>query len=208
MSLSLSSLISVLIFYLSLHLRLSHSPSLSLCVCLRVMLCWCWCWCCVVLLVKLCVRSCCVVEVWCLWCGVVCGVVMLLCCCVCVLLLCVWRAENRGRVDAENWQHVHMKKNMWTWCHYTRGDVLNRHKEVVGIYTRRLSACHTTHTHWPRGVVTCSRGSPKQPLDVTHFKVMRVGRAQHVPDSSNHSHSLMDLLSSSYPEGNCGGNQL
>ena len=37
---------------------------------------------------------------------------------------------------------------------------------------------------------------------------LRIGRERHVPDSSNHSLYLMKLLSSSYPEGNCGRNQL
>ena len=37
---------------------------------------------------------------------------------------------------------------------------------------------------------------------------LRIGREQHVADSSNHSRCLIKLFSFSNPEGNCGGNQL
>ena len=37
---------------------------------------------------------------------------------------------------------------------------------------------------------------------------LRIGREQHVPDSSNNSLYLIKLLSYSYPEANVGGNQL
>ena len=47
----------------------------------------------------------------------------------------------------------------------------------------------------------------KKRKNLTHIS-LRIGREYHVPDSSNHSLSLMKLLSSSDPEGNCGWNQL
>ena len=37
---------------------------------------------------------------------------------------------------------------------------------------------------------------------------LRIGREQHVPDSSNHSLYLVKLFSFSNLEGHCGGNQL
>ena len=43
---------------------------------------------------------------------------------------------------------------------------------------------------------------------ISHIFRLRVGREQHVPDSSDHSLYLMKLLSSSYPEGSFEGNQL
>ena len=62
--------------------------------------------------------------------------------------------------------------NMWTWCHN------------IGIHTRRISACHTTHTP-----DTHKNGS------------VSIGREQHFPDSSNHSIYLMKLSRSSYLSG-------
>ena len=40
------------------------------------------------------------------------------------------------------------------------------------------------------------------------FLSLRISREQHDPDSSNHSLYPIKLLSSSYPEGKCRGNQL
>ena len=40
-------------------------------------------------------------------------------------------------------------------------------------------------------LITCCRGSPKKLLDLSNFQVLRIGREQHVPDSSNHSLSLV-----------------
>ena len=48
----------------------------------------------------------------------------------------------------------------------------------------------------------------KETLGSFPFSSLRIGREQHVPDSSNHSPYLMKLSSSSYPEGNVGGNKL
>ena len=40
------------------------------------------------------------------------------------------------------------------------------------------------------------------------IKSLRLGREQHVPDSSNHPLYMMKLFNSSFLEGNFGGNQL
>ena len=60
----------------------------------------------------------------------------------------------------------------------------------------------------PRKVITCLRGSRKNPRWILPISSLRTGREQHVPDSSHHSLYLMKLSNSNSPEGNCGGNQL
>ena len=150
----------ILLFILSFvfsSLSLSFSSVFFLCLCLRVM----W-------YVSLCVVVCFVV-----WCVV----------CVCVVRCgacrVVWHAENpvsrlktppcvhskRPRVCR---QHAHMLFNMCAWCRYTRrrfecthGGVLDGHTGSSPVLLAKKS---------PRGVITCSRGSPKKPLDHTHFQ--------------------------------------
>ena len=49
-------------------------------------------------------------------------------------------------------------------------------------------------------VITCFRGSPKEPLVSFAFSSLRRGRTRNVPDSTNHSLHLIKM-SSSNPEG-------
>ena len=86
----------------------------------------------------------------------------------------------------------------------THGDVLNLHTEGGG----------------EAGVITVSSAYPNLPgyhvlqrfntetLGSFPFSSLRIGREQHVPDSSNHSLYLIKLFSYSNLEGNFGGNQL
>ena len=109
------------------------------------------------------------------------------------------------------WHHANMFQHVGVVMG-THGDVLNVHTEASWMDTRRrgvgVSSSVLLTKIFPRRVITCFRGSPKKPLDLTHFLSLRTGREQHVPDSSDHSLYLIKLLSSSSPEGNVGGNQL
>ena len=49
---------------------------------------------------------------------------------------------------------------------------------------------------------------PERNAWILHIFSLRKGREQRVPESSNHSLYLMKLLSSIYPDGHRGGNQL
>ena len=127
---------------------------------------------------------------------------------VSVFLLClslsvsVWCC---GRVVA-----VWRVKHMCAWCPYTQGRFERTHGDVLSGHTgrgRESSSVLLTKI-CPYKVITCFGGSTKKPLDLSHFQNLRIGREQHVPDSSNHSFCLIKLLSFSYPEGHVGGNQL
>ena len=149
------------------------------CVCLACLLAW-------------------LVVVWCCGCGV-----------ACVL----WHAENL-RVSIQNASvytvktspcmpatRVHVEKHVRVFAG-THGDVWNVHTGcVLDEHTVLLAKI------CPRKVITCSRGSPKQPWTLPILS-WRTRRARHVPDFSNHSHYLNTLMNSCYPEGNCGRNKL
>ena len=96
----------------------------------------------------------------------------------------------------------------------THGDVLNLHTEVFWTDTQgreRGGRGEGGHRQFclPRlvhVVITCSRGSPKETSGCYKFQGLRTGRERHVPDSSNHSLSLIKLFSFSCPERHFGGN--
>ena len=188
-SLSLSLSLSLSSFSVSLCLSLSLSVSLSLSF--RVMLC-----------------------------VVLCGVVVLLVVVVCVL--CVMRhAEKTWKnpyVDSDTplcvhsirpracWHHAHMCFNMCAWCGYTRVRFVCTHGRRVGIHTRRSSPSLLTKKRSRRGLTWPREIHQRNPW-ILHIFSLRNDREQHVPDSSNHSLSLIKLTSFSNLEGSFGGNQ-
>ena len=122
-------------------------------------------------------------------------------------------------VDVDTWRQFPQQRrrllitwlvvNMCARCRHSRGRfdrtqgyVLSGHGEG-----RESSSVLLTKV-CPHRVITCFRGSPKETLGSNPFSSLRIGREQHVPDSSNHSLCLMKLFSFSYPEGNSGGNEL
>ena len=125
----------------------------------------------------LCVMLCCVVCR-----GVVCGVCRCGCGCgrgVCVCGV-VWHAEN-PRVQIQKGLRVYIQ-NVPMYAGNTRtcfstcacvagihGDGLNVHTEAFKIYTRWSSSVLLTKI-CPRKVIPYPRGSPKKPLDLTHFQ--------------------------------------
>ena len=98
---------------------------------------------------------------------------------------------------------VHSKRPRVYQHHVHMGGVLNLQTGEGG----RVSSPVLLTKNGPRRVSTCPRGSPKVTTGCYPLS-LRIGREQHVPDSSSHSLYLMKLLGSSYPEGNVGGNQL
>ena len=89
----------------------------------------------------------------------------------------------------------------------THADVLNVYTEAFWMDTREGVIASSACQKWPRRVITWNQRFTKSNWMLPIFS-LRIGQEQHVFDSSNHSHYLMQLLSSSYPEGKCGGNQL
>ena len=95
----------------------------------------------------------------------------------------------------------------------THGDVLNVHTEAFWMYTRRRRGegggrrqfCLPKFAH-----VELSRAPEVHQRNpwISPILGLRAGRTRHVQDSSTHSLYLNTLLSSSYPEGKCAGNQL
>ena len=138
-------------------------------------------------------------------CCVVVVVVVCRCGCgrgVCVVACVVWHAENpvcRFKTPP----CVHSKRPRVYQHHVHMGGVLNLQTGEGGTGSSPVLLTK----NGPRRVSTCSRGSPKVTTGCYPLS-LRIGREQHVPDSSNHSLHLMKLLGSSYPEGNVRGNQL
>ena len=178
------------------------SLSLSLSLCLRVMLCVVLCGVC------RCGRGV-VWWSWCVWC---------VCSCVCVCVCCgtlkkTWKNPCVGsRTSRVYIQNVPVYAGTTRTCVSTcargagtHGDVLNAtHGGVLNVHTgtQGIECCLPKFAH-----VWSSRASEihhKKPMDLTHFS-LRIGREQHVADSSNHSLCLMKLFSFSNPGGHCGG---
>ena len=154
---------------------------------------------------------------WCLWCGLRCVSLWLLLWlwswswCVCVRCGPVCRFKTPPFVHSkrprECRQHAHMLFNMCVCCRYTRRRFECTHGGVLNGHTgSHHQFCLPRKS--PRRVLTWSQRFTKETLGSYPFLSLRIGREQHVSDSSNHSLYLMKLLSSSYPEGNVGGNQL
>ena len=134
---------------------------------------------CLCLGVMLCVMLCSVVcGSACGVCGVVCGVVVRGCVCA------EWRSTLKTPVcrfktppcvhskrPREIRQHAHMLFNMCTCCQITRGRFECIHGGVLSL--------HPGRNNW-----------------ILHVFSLRIDREQHVPDSSNHSLYLMELLHS------------
>ena len=176
-----------------------------LCLCLSVSVCWCLCfvWC-----------------AWFVWCvSVLCGV----CGCGVVVVRGLARRKNLRELI----QNVPVCTGTTRTCVSTcgrgagtHGDVLNLHTEVFWTDTRGRGGRGrrggrgegvTVSSAYQEKPTKSSHLAPqvhrRKPLDLT-IQGLRKDSEQHVPESSNHSLYMMKLLSSSYPEGNCGGNQL
>ena len=97
----------------------------------------------------------------------------------------------------------------------THGDVLNPHTEVFffschtgrweGRKRGRVSPSVMLTMNGPRRYHLLERFTERTPW-ILQISSLRIGREQHVPDSSNHSLFLLKLFSLSCPEGHCGGN--
>ena len=148
-------------------------------------------------------------------CVVVAVVVVVVCVCVCGVhaekhrvstqhVPCV--RSKRPRVCR---QHAHMCFNMCACCRHTRGRFERTHVDVLSGHTEKggnhRQFCLPKFAH-----IGLSRASEVHKRNPGIFPIfsLRIGREQHVHDSSNHSLFLIKLFSFSYPEGNSGGNQL
>ena len=67
---------------------------------------------------------------------------------------------------------------------------------LTGCWVHLLSPIFLLAMNGPRTVITCFRGSPKETLGSFAFSSLRISREHHVPDSSNHSPSLIKLFNS------------
>ena len=94
--------------------------------------------------------------------------------------------SKRPRV--QHWHHVHIIFNMYAWCRYTRETFLNVHtpSSLLLQQTTHTLAKKQEDTHerkkeeklpsvlltkiCPQRVITCPRGSPKKPPDLSHFE--------------------------------------
>ena len=97
------------------------------------------------------------VSVWC------CGRVVVLCCVVlCVRCGVLCRVVLCGT----------METSMCTWCGHTQGRFERTHGDVLDGHTG-TRWCHRQFCLpkiCPHGVLTCPRGPPKKPLDLSHFQ--------------------------------------
>ena len=166
---------------------------------------------------------CCVLCVVCgVWCVVCVGV-----CVVCVVCV-VWCGAGRGLgtqkkppcVDSKRPRvyrhHAHMFQHMRAWCQYTRGRFESTHGGFLDGHTgggeegegKGGVIVSSAHRNLHIGSSRASeRFTERNPWILNIFS-LKIGREQHVPESSDHSLYLMKLLSSISPEGHCGGNQL
>ena len=143
--------------------------SLSLYLCLRVMLCCVVCIVCVVVVVVVVL----LVVVVCVW-------------CVCLVSVCLLRhAEKTWKnpcVDSKTppcvhskrprvcRHHAHMCFNMCAWCPYTRERFECTHGGVFESTHGWSSSVLLTKKSSRRVLTWPQRGSPKKPLDHTHFQ--------------------------------------
>ena len=157
-------------------------------------------WCCCLR-----VRWCVVLNVLlsvCVGCAVVCGVVVCVGCVVCgmarwnrcVLIQNASIESERPRV-------------------YGHTSACVTHVDTVPLHTKVFSVPHHTHIQHPTPKwLTQSSHVFQRLTKSTRWTLptssLTMNREQHVPDSSNHSLYLMNLLNSSLPERNCRGKQL
>ena len=169
-------------------------------------------------LLLLCVVAVCVLLCFCWVCI---GWLVLLCVVVVVVVVVVmWRAWRgtlktpvcpsktppcvRSKSPRVCGHHAHMLKHMCAWCPHARG---RKHGGVSGGHTEGVVAS-SVYQNLPTEGYHVPQRFTKQTFGPFPFSSLRKGREQHVPDSSYHSLYLIKLLSSSYPEGNCGRNKL
>ena len=151
-------------------------------------------------------------------CGVVCCVVMCGVCCVfvCGCWLCTWwwwsvrcGTLKNPCVDSKRLR-VYIQ-NVPVYAGNTRTCVSTC---ASGAGTRgRIERTHgdVSSGHTGSSPVLLTKKSPRTKRNeriLPTFLSLRIGRQQHVRDSSNRSLYLTKLFNSSSPEGNCGGNQL
>ena len=84
---------------------------------------------------------------------------------------------------------------MCAWCRYTRGRFESTHQGQGVIVSSAYQYLPTYGYHVLQRFTEDTFGS-------FPFSFLRIDREQHVPDSSNHSLSLVKLFSFSCPEGN------
>ena len=156
------------------------------------------------------------VSVWCcvvlcgvvLCCVVLCGVVL---CCVCGVVWCgVWLGtQKKPCVDSKRPRvyrhHAHMWYHLCAWCRYTRGRFESTHGGFLDGHTgeRREGGgggegreghrqfCSPKFAH--KLLRVSERFTERNPWFFP-IQGLRTGREQHVPESSNHSLYLMELL--------------
>ena len=160
--------------------------------------------------------SLCVVACWCVCLCVRC-VFVCLCVCVCVfvcapcVLRCVWRLGTQKKkppcVDSKRPRvyrhHAHMCYHMRAWCRHTRGRSESKHGGSLDGHTGRERGGGVTvssaHRNLDLGLSRASERFTERNPWISQIFSLRIGREQHVPESSNHSLYLMKLLSSIYP---------
>ena len=139
-------------------------------------------------------------------CGCCCGVLLVSCHVLCLVLCCgvcargvVWCDTLkitcvRPKRPHVNRPYARMLKHIRAWCQYTRGRFGRTHGDVLEGYTmgsgEKGSSSILLTKICPRRVM-CFRGT-------SLLFGLRMGREQHVPDSSDHSLFLMKLFSSSF----------
>ena len=138
------------------------------------------------------------VSVWCcVVCVVVVVVLLLVVVCVCVCCGTLKKREKSPCVDSQTppcvhakrphvcRHHAHMCFNMCAWCRYTRGRFESTHGgRFVHTYGSRGSSLVVLTKIGPRLVITCFREvHQRNPWIFTIFS-LRIGREQHVVDSS------------------------
>ena len=115
--------------------------------------------------------------------------------------------QKRSRVYIQN---VSVYAGTTRTCVSTCARGAGTHQDVLNVHTgsKGWIIGSSAYQNLPTYGITCFRGSPKKPMDLTHFQLKNRSREQHVADSSNHSLCLIKLFSFSNPEGHCGRNQL
>ena len=106
-----------------------------------------------------------------------------------------WHAEKQSCVRSKRRrmyrQHVYMCKLMWVWCRYTRGRFEHtdgeREKKVI------VSSEYSKTAHV--GLSRAPEVQQRTPWILPIF-CLRIGREQHVAESSNHSLHLNTLFNS------------
>ena len=101
-----------------------------------------------------------------------CLLVVLWSCCCCVVVYTLKKTRVYVQNVAMSTGTAYMLKHMCAWCRYTRGRFERTHGDALNGHTGGRGSSPVLLTRiCPHRVITCLRGPPWKPLDLSHFQV-------------------------------------